>query len=123
MSVIAIPKPLRDRLGDEAADSFVMLLKEIESEGRKDALIIAEEKFEKRLSAEIGALKVTIAEVESKLDNRITEEVAKLDNRITEETSMLRVELANVKADLLKWMFIFWVGQISIIALLLRLMR
>jgi regulator of replication initiation timing len=122
MSVITIPKPLRDKLGDEAVESFAMLLKEVEFEGRKDALVIAEERFERRLSEEtavlkveiaslgnkldkriteeVAVLRVEIASLENKLDKRITEEVAKLDKRITEEVAILRVELAETKSVL-----------------------
>ncbi len=34
MSVITIPKPLRERLGDEATESFVSVIKEIEKDTR-----------------------------------------------------------------------------------------
>lgn len=116
MSVITIPKPLRDKLGDEAAESFVTLLKEIEFEGRKDALVIAEEKFERRLSEEITRL-------DSRINQRITEEVARLDKRITEEIAGLRVEIAKAKSEIIKWMFIFWASQIGAVAALFALLR
>jgi len=54
------------------------------------------------------------------LDRRITEEVARLDNRLSQEVGKLEVRIANVevkisevRADLIRWMFIFWVGQIG----------
>jgi bifunctional DNA-binding transcriptional regulator/antitoxin component of YhaV-PrlF toxin-antitoxin module len=127
MSVITIPKPLRDRLGDEAVESFAMLLKEVEFEGRKDALVIAAEKFERRLSEEIAKsenkLDRRITEEITKLDRRITEEITKLDRRITEEIAGLRVEIAKTKSEIIKWMFIFWAGQIGVIAALFALLR
>jgi bifunctional DNA-binding transcriptional regulator/antitoxin component of YhaV-PrlF toxin-antitoxin module len=123
MSVITIPKPLRDRLGDEAVESFAMLLKEVEFEGRKDALVIAEEKFERRLSEEIVKLRIEMKEEIAKLDRRITEETTKLDKRITEEIAGLRVEIAKTKSEIIKWMFIFWAGQIGVIAALFTLLR
>jgi bifunctional DNA-binding transcriptional regulator/antitoxin component of YhaV-PrlF toxin-antitoxin module len=112
MSVITIPKPLRDKLGDEAVESFAMLLKEVEFEGRKDALVIAEEKFERRLSEEIAKLRI-----------EMKEEIAKLDRRITEEIAGLRVEIAKTKSEIIKWMFIFWAGQIGVITALFALLR
>jgi bifunctional DNA-binding transcriptional regulator/antitoxin component of YhaV-PrlF toxin-antitoxin module len=112
MSVITIPKPLRDKLGDEAVESFAMLLKEVEFEGRKDALVIAEEKFERWLSEEIAKLRI-----------EMKEEIAKLDRRITEEIAGLRVEIAKTKSEIIKWMFIFWAGQIGVIAALFALLR
>ena len=43
------------------------------------------------------------------LERRLSEEVAKLDRRI----SALDVKLSETKTDLLRWMFIFWVGQVG----------
>jgi bifunctional DNA-binding transcriptional regulator/antitoxin component of YhaV-PrlF toxin-antitoxin module len=127
MSVITIPKPLRDKLGDEAAESFAMLLKEVEFEGRKDALVIAEERFERRLSEEVAKInqRITdeVARLDSKINQRITEEIARLDKRITEETAGLRVEIAKTKSEIIKWMFIFWASQIGAVAALFALLR
>ncbi len=36
MAVITIPKPLREKLGDEATDAFIEVIKEIEQESKKD---------------------------------------------------------------------------------------
>lgn len=47
------------------------------------------------------------------MDRRISEEVARLDHRITEEAGRLRVQVAQVRADLIRWMFVFWVGQVG----------
>ena len=52
-----------------------------------------EEKFEKRLAEEIGKVRVEIAQVRADLD----------------------VKIERVQANLIKWMFIFWVGQIGVL--------
>lgn len=46
MSVIAIPKPLREKLGDEASDALVEVIKEIE---KKDELV-TKDFLERRLA-------------------------------------------------------------------------
>lgn len=71
MAVIAVPRPLREKLGDEGADALVELLGRVSEGERGDILALAEEKFERRL--------------------------------------------AMVEATLIKWMFIFWAGQIGVI--------
>ncbi len=71
MAVIAIPRPLREKLGDEGADALVDLLGRVSEGERGDILALAEEKFERRL--------------------------------------------ATVEATLIKWMSIFWAGQIGVI--------
>ena len=48
--------------------------------------------------------------VEEKFERRLTEEIAKLDKKISE-----------TKAELIKWMFIFWAGQIIVLVAILNL--
>jgi bifunctional DNA-binding transcriptional regulator/antitoxin component of YhaV-PrlF toxin-antitoxin module len=116
MPVITIPKALRERLGDEAVESFVLLLKEIEHEGRKDALVLAEERFERRLSEEVTSLKVYISDVKSELEAKI----ANLEIKIGDVKSELEAKIANMKADLIKWMFLFGAGQIVVLIAILQ---
>jgi leucyl aminopeptidase (aminopeptidase T) len=111
---------LRDKLGEDGAEALVSLINAAGDQTKADALTFAEEKFERRISEEAAKLDRRITEEVARLDNRITEEVAKLDRRITEEVAKLEVKMANldakiseVKADLIHWMFIFWVGQLG----------
>lgn len=71
MTVISIPRPLREKLGDDGADALVELLSKVNDGTRQDVMTLVEEKFEKRLAV--------------------------------------------VETALIKWMFIFWVGQIGVI--------
>jgi hypothetical protein len=71
VTVISIPRPLREKLGDDGADALVDLLGKVNDGTRQDIMTLVEEKFERRLAA--------------------------------------------VEATLIKWMFIFWVGQIGVI--------
>ena len=109
MSVIVVPKIIRDKFGEECTDAFTGLIKEIDLDARKDAIAIAAERFENRLTEEIG-----------KVDQRITEESGKL--RL--EMEKLRTEIEKNKVDIIKWMFIFWVGQIGVLsAIIIAMMR
>jgi len=144
MEIITIPRVLREKLGDNGADSLVELLNRVSNHTRDDVLTFVEEKFEHHLSEEIGKVNERITKEISKLDNRlteemgkvneriaeervsinqrITEEVAKVNQRITDEIAMvrgeiqvLRTDMHTMRADLIKWMFIFWAGQIGVI--------
>ena len=75
MTVISIPKILRDKLTDEGADAFVEILNRVEDRTQKAVLEIAEERFEKRL--------------------------------------------AQIETRIIRWMFIFWVGQVGTITAIL----
>ena len=46
---------------------------------------------------------------------------AKLDQRIAEVRADFRTELANLKAELVRWMFLFWVGTLGTLVALLKL--
>ncbi|MEO0254796.1 MAG: hypothetical protein ABIN20_05190 [candidate division WOR-3 bacterium] len=67
------------------------------------------------MTEEINKLR---AEDIARFDKRITEETARIDKRIIEETGKLRVEISKSYANIIKWMFIFWVGQISVMTLI-----
>ncbi|MBD3387304.1 DUF1640 domain-containing protein [candidate division KSB1 bacterium] len=91
MPIITVEKPLKDKLGDEAVDSLIRLINESQTEQKAGILEFVEEKFERRLTTEIG-----------KVNERMTQEISKLD-----------IKIENTRADLIKWMFIFWIGQVA----------
>ena len=46
---------------------------------------------------------------------------AKLEQRLAELSASLRVEITQVKSDLVKWMFVFWAPTaLGVVSLLLR---
>jgi len=100
MPVVAVGKPLRLKLGDAGTDSLVQFINEALAEQKNDILTFVEEKFERRLSE-------NIAGVETK--------IGKLETKIAETKAELTTEIANTRSELIKWMFIFWVGQLGMI--------
>ena len=44
----------------------------------------------------------------------------RFERRLTEETGKLRVEMARMESRLIGWMFVFWLGQLGAMVLLLR---
>jgi hypothetical protein len=108
----AAVRSLREKLGHDGMSDL-----EVWSEERKDEVLsIAAERFERRLSHELGAVRIDLAK----------------------EFAASRVELANLRAevaaqsaatraDVLKWSFLFWLGQVGAVtgamAFLLRITR
>lgn len=82
MAIISVPKPLREKLGEEGSDALIELLNRQTESEKGDIIQLVEEKFERRLS----------------------EEMAKVNERISA-----------VQANLIKWMFLFWIGQVGAI--------
>ncbi len=89
MAVIAVPKPLREKLGEEGTDALVALINEAGESNKKSVIELVEERFERRLAEEIG--------------------------KVREEISRLRVEMADLRANLVQWMFLSWIGQIGVL--------
>ncbi|MDQ7040805.1 MAG: DUF1640 domain-containing protein [Rhodothermus sp.] len=153
MPILTVPKVLRDRLGDEGVEALITLLNEAAHHERNNLLGILEERFERRvaeegnrlhnhITEEVAKLEAHIAAESARLDNRITEEVTKLTQQITEVETRLQQQIAHVndrittemarmgeriagvRADLIRWMFLFWVGQIGVlIAMLVAFLR
>ena len=93
MAVIAVPRPLREKLGEEATDALVALLNEAGAYNKDSVIEVVEERFERRLSEEIG----------------------KLRTELSGEMGKLRVEMHDLRANLIQWMFLFWIGQIGVL--------
>ncbi|MGC9093320.1 MAG: LA_3696 family protein [Bacteroidota bacterium] len=90
--MFAVPKAPRERLGEDGADALMIdLINQSQSDNKADILQFVEDKFEKRLA----------------------EEMSKVDERITEEIPGVPAELANARADFIKWLFILPAGQIG----------
>lgn len=102
MAIISVPKPLRDKLGDEGSDALIDILNKTQVNQKNDIIEVVGEKFERRLS----------------------EEISGVNQRIEQLRTELKEDNANSRADIIKWMFIFWMGQVVTIpgglALLLR---
>lgn len=47
----------------------------------------------------------------------------RFDRRLAEEMSSLRNEMATTRLDMLKWSFVFWIGQVAAMAGLLSFMK
>ena len=122
MGVITIPKVLRDKLGEEGTDAFTGVIKEIDLDARKEAIALAEERFERRLIEETGKINQRISDETGKINQRISDESGKLDQKITEECGKLRVEIEKSKSDIIKWVFVFWIGQIGVLSGIIFLM-
>jgi len=73
--------------------------------------------------------KVFVEFVEEKVKDQLNQEMNTFATKgdiadLRENIRELDVRIEKVKADMIKWMFIFWVGQVSVtIALLLLLIK
>jgi hypothetical protein len=102
------------------------LINEAGENTKQSVIEVAEERFERRLAEELGKLRAEIAEEMSKLRVELSGETSKLRAELSGETSKLRTELSgetsklraemhDLRASLIQWMFVFWIGQIGVL--------
>ncbi|MFQ5859503.1 MAG: LA_3696 family protein, partial [Anaerolineae bacterium] len=96
MPFITVPEVLREKLGGDGAEALVQLLNQAQNDWKADVLTFVEEKFERRLSEEIGALRVDVSQEFANL----REEIAQNNASLREEVAGLRVEIAQNNASL-----------------------
>jgi hypothetical protein len=142
MQIVVLPDVIEQKLKvnerKEVIDFINDLVADTSDGLKRDIIEILEEKFEKKLSVELVNLKLELMEkisssemqmneritnTEIQLSDRITNLEAQLikteaqvNERITTGNEKLRAELvekiANSKAETIKWMFIFWIGNV-----------
>ena len=99
---------LRERLGAQAATALAEVLDSHQSE----TVTLAIQSFDRRLGEECTKLRTEMSGLRSDLSFQM--------NGLRME---LRTEFANVRAELLKWSFVSWIGQFAAIALYISLIR
>lgn len=94
------PWELREKLGDDEVDELIDLIKQSNSKLGDD---------------EVDASIDLFVFLEYLFRRRLTDEIAKINQNITEQISKVNQKISESHANLIKWMFIFWIGQISVI--------
>lgn len=93
-------------------------------ESKQNTLSVAAERFERRLGEELGAVRVEMAREFSAVRVEAAREGAGLRAELATGFGAARVDLAATRAELLKWSFLVWIGQVAavsaIMAFLLR---
>ena len=88
-----IPAAVRARLGDDATFGLIELLETERREVGETVLATASDRFERRMAEEFARFRKDVV-----------------------------TELSNTRVDMLKWSFLFWIGQVAAVAGLLSFM-
>jgi hypothetical protein len=89
-----------ERFGHQATGELVDYLNSIDSGYRSDLERLNEANW---------------ARFEDHLERRVTELEAKLNARIDRLEAKMEQRFAEMKSEMLKWMFLFWLGTIGIV--------
>ena len=120
-----------DTFGDEIANELVEWFNQVDltyrtdlrelnelnfarSEARADQRAVALEAKMAQRAADLEAkIDRRTAELEAKIEQRAAELDAKIEQRTAELRGELRQGLADLRSELIKWMFIFWAGNVA----------
>ena len=115
MDTLLVPEEVRQRLGDTGSDGLVTMF--------ADAHRIAAERFERSVAQVEARMDERFAAVEARMDHRFAAVEARMDHRfeLFEERFERRLahELGVLRFDLLKWSFLFWIGQLAALTAIL----
>jgi len=109
---------LLTQLGHDACEDLSNAIEE----GQNDMLSVAGERFEQRLIAVSAELRAEIGRAQSELRQEMTAMDAGIRVALTEGLSKIRVEMTDMRVDVLRWSFLFWIGQVAATATLLAFM-
>ena len=109
-----------DTFGDEIANELVEWFNQVDATYRGDLRELNELNF--------GRFDAKLEQRVAELDAKIEQRYAQLDAKVDQRMAGLRKDLADMKSELVRWMFMFWaptalgvVGTaLSVVALLLR---
>ena len=108
---------------ERAREQKVIIRSELKDELTKELVTKGElEATEERLKREIEKVRGEIKVTEGKLRGEIKAAEEKLRGEIKATEERLRSEIHRWRADTIKWMFIFWIGQLAAFAGILKLM-
>jgi hypothetical protein len=109
---------LRNRLGPEACEDLSDAFEEVQI----DMLTITTERFDGRLLIAAAELRAEMTRTQSELRQEIAVGDAELRIAFIDGLSKIRTEMAGMRVDVLRWSFVFWVGEVAAIATLLAFM-
>jgi CRP-like cAMP-binding protein len=117
-----------EKLGDDVANELVEWFNAVDASYRADLRELNDFNFarfdakqEQRFAEFDAKMDRRFAEFEVKWERRFAEFEVKWDRRFTELRAEFRIEMQAMRAELIKWMFVFWAPTaIAVIALYLK---
>lgn len=121
-----LSKAFYDRFGDEIVAELVEWLNQVDAAYRSDlkAMIDANDlRIDSRFEQLRAEIRADLAELRSELRGEIGDTRSALRKDMTDGFTALGLQIAGVRADLMKWSFVFWVGAVLAIASLAGVLR
>ena len=104
-----VPAALKNRLEDDATFGLIELLDRERKDWSEQVLNGAADRFERRLTEEISGLRVEFRTV-------LHDGLAGVRTQVHDGVNSLCQEIATTRVEMLKWSFLFWIGQVAAMA-------
>lgn len=115
-----LSKKFYDTFGDDIANDLVDWFNQVDATYRADLRQLNELNFA-RFDAK---LEQRASQLQSMIEQRTSQLESKFEQRISQLESKLEAKIGALRAELIKWMFIFWAGTVipvvGMVALLTR---
>jgi len=111
-----LPKHLRAALGDDAGADLVTILDEIRADRRHSERALLDQFA--RIDLRFDQMGERLDKMDHRFD-RLEDRMGSLETRM----GALEIKVGDVKADLMKWSFVFWVGAVGAIAALAGVLK
>ena len=85
-------RALRETVGNDAMADLQTFIEEAGQQAKDEMLLVAGERFERRPGDTVGGLRIDMAK----------------------EFADVKVQLASTRAEVPKWSFLFWIGQVAV---------
>jgi hypothetical protein len=109
---------LRERLGEDASEDLALAI-----DGAKgDMIAICQEKFEARLTVVASELRQDMTKLDANLRVTMADGFATLRSEMTAGFSALRKEMSEMRVDMIRASFLFWLGQFAALVVALNYM-
>lgn len=110
--IIAVPEILRERFGPEATQALVELLNQLAYKTRDDIVLLAEERFARRVAEAEVRFEHRLADLQGHFEHRFADlqghlehRLAGTDHRLADFESRLERRLT----DVIRWMVGLWI--------------
>jgi len=112
MRPLRVPPRLKARLGSDESDDLAMLLQQAGAGWRDDVLTLSSGRFEQVLATEVGSVRL-----------EMHQGISGIRQELVETRAALREDMAFLRVEVLRWSFLFWLGQLAAMTGLLSYFR
>lgn len=113
---------LRERLGEEAARDLEEYVEVLGDHWREQVMQTATERFDNRLATAAADIRLEMAGLRLDVQREMRQGFAGMWQAMADLRVSLCRDLADTRVELLRWSFLFWIGQVAVVASLLAFM-